>query len=159
MFDGDDLRSWARPALATALSALAIMGAAACGDSDDEGGSGGADASPAADASGGTPLEQIKASHEAFRQAVADKDYKAGCEQFSRKLQKEFGGGGGTCAAGLEQFVSQYSIKKVPATVRTAKVNGDKARVVIKDKDAVGRVPFVIEGGSWKMDGGFGTGS
>jgi hypothetical protein len=152
------------------------LGAAACGDSDDDGNGDSANASKNESDGGssgkgspqdvasaddgdpnGTPEEQLTALYGQFVDLYYKKDAKGLCEILSTKAQKQFGKSGGGCEKRFKGMVAETPSPNRPYIVEL-KVSGNKAVASVKTKNSEAYpVPFVKQGGEWKISGGFGS--
>jgi hypothetical protein len=166
--DGDVRLRFRIFALAAVLALT--LGAAACGDDDDGGDAGDGGSKPAASTSQGgvdpaafddTPDGRVRLTYAQFVDAFYDKKARESCALMTRKTQRQVAANGsGDCEAGLESYFKGGStlVKDRPRIVRL-KVTGSRAVAITQVKgSAKYPVPFVKQGGEWKINGGWSTG-
>jgi hypothetical protein len=139
--------------VAVAVGMLALATAAGCGDSGDD---------PASAENGQT--QEISRVFDQFQDAFIAVDGKAVCATLSASGQQEFVALGKTlgvtgvdsCAAAVDIIAARTKAagtEQKLGVIVSAKVSGDRARAMMRD---AGRppvpVPFVRDGGVWKLD-------
>lgn len=159
-----------------------VLGAGACGDSDDSdngadgasaaqgqsaggddaaagsAGSDGGDADDGATAGDATPESEARSAYEEYIDAFYAKDAQGACDRLSEKSQRQWGAGdSGGCEKALETFLDPIQDLADSPRPHVVKLRVDGERAVItavtgKNDDSKATVPLVKEGGEWKVD-------
>jgi ABC-type enterochelin transport system substrate-binding protein len=160
--------------LALVATLALTLAVGACGSDDDDGGDKGSNAADTTStaatkpvAQDGTPEEQIRASYAAFVDGFYKKDAGTICswmteeaqQRFGKTFQKDSGKGAATCESQMTALInSAEDFSKNKPSIVKLKVNGKTAVIGAKTRNSdVYKVPFVKEGGVWKVSGGFST--
>ena len=146
---------WPR-AVAFAVSAALVVGAAACGDSDSEG-DGASGAGQTSAAAQGSDERELRAVIAKFGQAIGDADGESACSLMTKEAQTQFAGyasaGVGGCIEGFRTVMKSEVVEDLTPRVDDIRIDGGKAVVFSGPSDVKDPTTarFAKQEGAWKV--------